>query len=257
MATFSNPPSPVTERLKHAREARGLSHRQIADVTRLSARVIQALEEGRLHQLPPGIYRRSIVRAVAREVGLDPEALLRAFLDEYPDAVPLPVSASVVAEPASTSHATWRRALAMLGAVVPLLAGVAYFGRTPVTRSSDDAPVRHTVRGPGVWRPEIVPAGGFSEAPPPLARPVAMLIAVSARCQLRVTADGGLLAARMFEPGESLRFAFSEGVDLSGDNAGAVQYSLNGQAGRQLGAAGQPLSAHIGRDDYPLFLSGR
>jgi hypothetical protein len=140
---------------------------------------------------------------------------------------------------------------------VPLLVGVAYFGRPLVQTGVREAPARGSSRDAGTWRPEIVPAGGFSEAPPPAAHPVTMLLTVSARCVLHVVADGGLVVGRTFEAGESMRVAFSDAVELSGDNAGVVQYSINGRAGRMLGAAGEMLSVRIGRDDYPSFLSGR
>ena len=61
----------------------------------------------------------------------------------------------------------------------------------------------------------------------------------------------------VFEAGESVRVAFSDSVELSGDNAGGVQFSINGRGGRLLGGSGEALAARLGRDDYPLFLSGR
>ena len=51
--------------------------------------VLTALEQDRIAQLPGGIYRRAIVRAFAREVGVDAEATLRTFLEQYPDEVPV------------------------------------------------------------------------------------------------------------------------------------------------------------------------
>jgi transcriptional regulator with XRE-family HTH domain len=246
----------VTERLKQARESRGLSHRQLAEVTKVSSRVLAALEDGRMDLVPAGVYRRSLVRLLAAEVGLPADETLHAFLAEHPDDLPLPGAPPVVSEPRVQTGA-WRRALAMLGAVVPLLVGVAYFGRPFVQTDVREAPAPVAPRDAGTWRPEIVPAGGFSEAPPPAARPVTMLLTVSGRCALHVVADGGLVTGRTFEAGESLRVAFSDAVELSGDNAGVVQYSINGRAGRMLGAAGEMLSVRIGRDDYPFFLSGR
>ena len=106
-------------------------------------------------------------------------------------------------------------------------------------------------------RTEVLPAGGFSETPAPEILPVTMLITVSSRCDLRVMADGELVIGRPLEAGESMRVAFHDELELSGSNAGAVQYSINGRAGRMLGAAGEPLSARIGRADYQFFLSGR
>lgn len=75
-------------RLLRARERAGLSLRQIADATKQSVRNLSALENNRVAQLPGGIYRRSIVRAYAAHVGLDPEGTLRSFLQQYPDDVP-------------------------------------------------------------------------------------------------------------------------------------------------------------------------
>jgi hypothetical protein len=43
-------------------------------------------------------------------------------------------------------------------------------------------------------------------------------------------------------------------IVLSGDDAGAVQFSINGRAGRQLGPAGSPLQLRIARDDYHAWL---
>ena len=44
MANPGHRPLSVTERLKQARESRGLSHRQIAEVAKVSSRIIAALE---------------------------------------------------------------------------------------------------------------------------------------------------------------------------------------------------------------------
>jgi cytoskeletal protein RodZ len=93
----------VAERLKEARESRGLSHRQIAEVAKVSTRVVSALESERLDVVPDGIYRRSLVRLFAGEVGLPPEETLIAFLTEHPDDLPMPG----VAPPIETGRRRW------------------------------------------------------------------------------------------------------------------------------------------------------
>lgn len=70
-----------------------MSLRQIADATKLSVSTLDALERGKVGFLPGGIYRRAIVRSYAREVGLDPEEMLREFLVEHPDDLPPPPGA--------------------------------------------------------------------------------------------------------------------------------------------------------------------
>jgi transcriptional regulator with XRE-family HTH domain len=246
-------PIRVAERLREAREARGLSHRQIADTTKLSVANVRAVETGQLASLPPGLYRRAIIRSIAREVGLHPEETVRGFLTECPDDLAEPCEVAVV-QPARPGPSPWRRVAAVIGTLVPLLAGVAYFGRGAL-------PGQPTLGLPtGGNRPpsaEAVAAGGLGPATRFDTRPVVMSITVSAACQLRVLADGAIVLGRMLDAGETIDVPFSDAIELSGDNAGAVQFSINGQAGRMLGAAGQPLSARITRDDYPAFLSQR
>ncbi|MEP7117509.1 MAG: helix-turn-helix transcriptional regulator [Acidobacteriota bacterium] len=76
--------------LRTKREASGRSLRDVADVTKLGVRVLDALERNQIERLPPGIFRRSVVRSYAREIGLDPEATLAAFLARHPDNLPPP-----------------------------------------------------------------------------------------------------------------------------------------------------------------------
>ncbi|MGE3276076.1 MAG: helix-turn-helix domain-containing protein [Vicinamibacterales bacterium] len=239
-------------RLRQAREQRDISLRQIADDTKLSVRALDALERGDIKSLPGGIYRRAIVRAYAEHVGLSPEDAVRQFLAQYPDE---PTPFTITDEPAPAPRRFSLHALLqIMGALVPVVAGVAYFSMAPVDTRRAAPPDVFAPRGVDEWRPEIVPAGGFAEAPPPAARPVALMLTVSSRCELRVVIDGREVIARQLEAGEQLQLDLTDEVVLSGDNAGAVQFSINGQAGRLLGEAGEPLQVRIARDDYETWL---
>lgn len=246
-------------RLREAREKRGLSHRQVADATKLSVRAIESLESGCLAELPEGIYRRSIIRAVAREVGLNPEQLLQEFTSVQPDVLPA-VPAVIVATPQAAT--SFNRMLTMVSTVLPLIAGAIYFG-LPMTKAmvteAPTAPVeqrRAETRRYEPGRTEILPVGGFAETPAPSSRlvPVVVTLTISSRCQLRIVADGNEILGRTMEQGETLPIELGEEILLLGDNASAVQFSINGQAGRLLGEPGEVLSARIGRDDYQDFL---
>jgi len=72
-------------KIRQLREERGVSLRQIADVTRISVSTLEALERNDLSQMPGGISSRSFVRSYAIEVGLDPEQAVRDFLSQFPD----------------------------------------------------------------------------------------------------------------------------------------------------------------------------
>ena len=244
------PLEPAT-RLRQAREAKGLSCRQLAEITKLSVRTIESLEGDCVSALPEGIYRRAIVKVVAREVGLNPDQLLSEFSAAHPDDLPAPESAAVASshEPSRSLQAI----LTLAGVVLPLVAGVAYFAWSSSRVSAGSAIVEAApISAPG--RSEVLPAGGFAAAAMALPRPVVVTLTMSSRCQLRIVADGREILGRTVQQGETLPVELGEELWLLGDNASAVQFSINGQAGRLLGAPGEVLSVRIGRDDYEDFL---
>ena len=71
-------------KIKRLREERGVSLRQIADTTKISIGVFEALERNDISRLPGGIFSRAFVRSYAIEVGLDPEQTVRDFLLQFP-----------------------------------------------------------------------------------------------------------------------------------------------------------------------------
>jgi cytoskeletal protein RodZ len=241
-------------RLRLAREHKGLSHRQVAEATKLSVRQIEFLEKGNLSGLPEGIYRRSIIKAVAREVGLNPDQLLAEFTSLNPDDMQAPPNVLIAEPKAATS---FNKVLTLVSAVLPMVAGILYFGLPLMRAMVADAPrpVQHERRLEQA-RAEIVPVGGFKDTPVTNSRPVPVVVTltISSRCQLRIVADGNEIVGRTMEQGETLPIELGEELLLLGDNASAVQFSINGQAGRQLGEPGDVLSARIGRDDYQDFL---
>ncbi len=239
-------------RLRQAREAQGLSHRQLAEATKLAVRAIEQLESDRIADLPDGIYRRSIVRAVAREVGLNPDQILAEFIARHPDHLAAAAGVAVVEQKPISS---FQRALAFVSATLPLAAGVLYFA-LPNERAHVAVVLPSTIeqRAAEPMRAEIMPVAGLIERPLTRPRPVVVTLTISARCQLRVVADGSEILGRVMEPGETVPIELGDELILLGDNASAVQFSINGQAGVLLGEPGDVLSARIGRDDYQDFL---
>lgn len=70
-------------RLKEAREAKGVSLRDIAAATKISVVTLEALERHDYARLPGGIFSRAFVRAYALAVGLEPESAVNDFLVEF------------------------------------------------------------------------------------------------------------------------------------------------------------------------------
>lgn len=72
-------------RLRRRREQQGNTIRAIADDTKISASLFEALERDDVSRWPTGLFRRAYFRAYAAAIGLDVESSLREFLALYPD----------------------------------------------------------------------------------------------------------------------------------------------------------------------------
>jgi cytoskeletal protein RodZ len=68
------------ENLRQRREQRGLTIDAISNVTKISPRMLLALEEERFDQLPGGVFNKGFVRAYARQLGLSEEETLNDYL---------------------------------------------------------------------------------------------------------------------------------------------------------------------------------
>ena len=75
----------VGTKLKRARERCGLSLRQIADSTKISASVLEGLERDDITYLPGGVLGRGYVRSFAEAVKLDPEVTVAEFVAQFPE----------------------------------------------------------------------------------------------------------------------------------------------------------------------------
>lgn len=80
----------MLERMRQAREERGLDLDALARRTRIRVHQLEAIEQGCFDRLPRGVYARAVVRAYAEAVGLEPNnavAELGPLLPEPEDAM--------------------------------------------------------------------------------------------------------------------------------------------------------------------------
>lgn len=115
------PETGIGERLRLAREARGLTVADVAATTRISTRALLAIELERFHDLPGGIFRRTFVQAYADAVGLDGGDCARTYVARFEPPAPLN---------ADGDRSDWpQTAIALVVAIVlaVLLAGIVAF----------------------------------------------------------------------------------------------------------------------------------
>ena len=89
-------------RLRYERERRQIALRSIAEGTKISFSLLEGLERDDVSRWPSGIFRKSFVRAYAEAIGLDPDSVVREFVERYPDPLEVDVVAPVSPPPSSS-----------------------------------------------------------------------------------------------------------------------------------------------------------
>lgn len=90
-------PESLGARLRAERLRKKISIASIAESTKILGALLEGLEHDDVSRWPSGLYRRAFIRAYADAIGLDPEPVVREFLERFPD--PEEVAASQPSAP--------------------------------------------------------------------------------------------------------------------------------------------------------------
>lgn len=245
-----------------------MSLRQIANSTRISVMSLEALERSDLSRLPGGIFTRAFVRAYAEEVGLDPDSTIQDFLAELPPEAATATSHYAAVEDGEKLDSD-RKAVATALRIVlvslPIIGLVIYYGvRGTPAAPGGDAPgaAPHTPAIEGAVAPQspatAVEAPGAA-TPGPGAAPqtsgLSMEFSTKATCWVSVTTDGEQVFSALMNAGQRRVVTAKEQIALNVGDAGAFVYTLNGRAGKPLGAPGEVVSMRITLANLHNFLT--
>ncbi|HEX8525501.1 helix-turn-helix domain-containing protein [Allosphingosinicella sp.] len=227
----------VGERLKQAREARGITLDEIASQTRIPVRHLQHIETGDWEALPAATYSVGFARSYAGAVGLD-GAEIGAEVRELLGANRRPATVAEYYEPADPARVP-PRALAIAAAVIAVLLVIGYLVfRSGLDGDTDPKQAETTAPPPAVQpQPPAQPASPQAAAGQPVT-----LTAIG-EVWLRVYEQGGrTIAERTLAPGESFQIPATSAQPLL--RVGAPE-SLRVTVGQTvlppLGPPGQPI----------------
>jgi cytoskeletal protein RodZ len=271
-------------RLRDARERRGVSLRQIANATKISVGVLEALERNDISRLPGGIFGRGFVRSYAIEVGLDPETTIQDFIAQFPnDSVTAGHPASDRVEDTEAVESDRRTAgtfLWLMVISVPIAASLLYFatlGRRadtapPPAAVAAPAPVPEqpaasraaTAASPGITStttPTTAPASEPADARPAVsATPSDQLtVGLTAKrpCWVSATVDGRRAIERLLQAGEQQTVTVRREMVLTAGDASAIALQFNGADARALGKSGEVVTARFNLTNFKDYLQAR
>lgn len=96
--------------LRRERELRQITLREISEATKINHRYLEALERNDFRHLPGGVFNKGFVRAYSQYIGIDPDRMVLAYLDEERrQAGPSPTEAEAAREPVKPKAFSTRR----------------------------------------------------------------------------------------------------------------------------------------------------
>jgi cytoskeletal protein RodZ len=266
------------EKLRRERLRRHMELSQIAGELKISARLLEAIEDEKFERLPGAIFTKSFVRQYARFLGLDEEELVnevQAVIES-----PFAIQTLLEAEPADIraplihvppveaweslrekrfSKLSWLSAAAtVIGAM--LLCSIIYSQWQPGPQQAVALPQTTEPPRPPATVVQSVPTPDPA-APPPAASPapsdtpsasaaengesinspvVRLELTAREKVWISARADGKVLFSGMLTENETRTVEANDKLLLRVGNAGALDVTLNGKSLGALGAKGQP-----------------
>lgn len=251
--------------LRRARTARQLSLGDISSRTKINQAILRAIEENRFDRVPGGLFTRGYLRAFAREVHLDPEAIVAKYRAEFEQPiVELPSPEQVthrIPDYLLTVDGT-RDRRRLFGLAIVLLIGAAYFGYARkialapppvvVAPHATETPQPTDAVETAAAAPALTPTTGTVDTPE--AGPLKLAIEAKGDCWVAVTVDGKSAIARMMKAGEREQFNVNDRAALRIGDPAAFSFTLNGMPGRVSGTAHTAVNLTFDRQNYKSIL---
>lgn len=129
--------------LKRERELRGISLAEISKTTKISVRLLEAIEKDRFDILPEGVFRKSFIKSYAKYLGMNEEQILHEYdLEVQPSAASQAAPEKPSVSFRNSSAGSKRALLRTLGILLLLVAaGFGFWYLTRASRKKEVAPL--------------------------------------------------------------------------------------------------------------------
>jgi len=256
--TLPGHPRAFGEELRRLRSNSGLSLDDINAETKISLRVLEALETGRFQFLPEQVFSRNFVRQYARTIGVDDERLVVAFEEAW-ERFQLSSGthpALMVAEAPPRAPIRWRFWIPIAAGVLILFA-VAFVilgGSEPRNELMPDPRRPARVPSDRGFDPSGVQVVTSTITPGEADQEEIDLISLTVRveeekeCWIQYRDREGMTGHRLLKGGQEVTLDLAGPVKLTVGNAGAVTVVVGGTEYSNLGVAGQVVHTELSRE---------
>ncbi|MCS6783162.1 MAG: DUF4115 domain-containing protein [Gloeomargarita sp. SKYBB_i_bin120] len=224
----------IGQYLRQVREDKHLSLADVSAHTHIQTRMLRALEEGDVQELPEPVYVRGFLRQYARL--LQVEDLDLSILDTGMPVTPLPASSS----PSGPSLRPWHLYLTYFALILGAIGLLSYLLRpTPKPQASlSPAPETPARPKPSPQMPVSPSPVAVTPSPAP-ASAIQVQVEMTGQSWLQVVADGQVVFEGILSAGATQRWTARETLVLAAGNAGEVQVRINDGPPQPLGEKGE------------------
>lgn len=221
------------ERIRSYRTDAGVEIADLAARTRIGARYLLSLEEGRLEDLPGPVFVKGFIRSVCAEFGRDPFPLMELVDQIHFEEPP---------EEADGAIGSKRIIPLILSGV--LLAGLVTGGILLHGGGKEEDRGQATVQPPVTEQavPEVAQEGFTSDES---IVELDLVLRATEKTWLRIQADSSEPWETTMKAGDEIRIKAVDRVTLYIGNAGGILFELNGRRFGPLGTQGQVISNYV------------
>ncbi len=233
--------------LKKTRETKNLLVDEVSERTRIPAKVISALEDGRLDELPSAFYARTFVKTYARFLGVSEEKEIKDFLSgvKKKDKQVLMLKGE---ESTGLSFAKYRKHAGLVVLTVAVV-WIAAFSVSQMKKFVKNYAAKKEKATAAVAGPEEKKAPDKIKVEKP-AKTEGVELVVEARYNtwIQVRSDGRLLFRGILKKREKDSWTANDKIEFEVGNAGGVSVKINGEDRGFPGKKGEKKSVVITED---------
>ena len=210
--------------LRRQREIREIPLREIADVTKISIRYLEALEQDRFEMLPAPVFAKGFLREYSKYVGLDPDEVVNSYLTAGQQGEEEEAEDPVVG--ATGPRSSGFPALIAFAVLIAVLVLVFFLLR--VWRSAEPAVPPPPIAAPVIPPPPVAAAVEPQIVDAPTV-PLLVTMDFTEDCWVEAEVDGERRLSELHVQGESMRLEAVSRVSLTLGNPAGVRVEVNGE----------------------------
>lgn len=233
-------------RLRQFRTQQSMILEDVAAQTRIQERLLRAIEEGRLDQLPEPVYIKGFIKQFADALGLNG----KEFANEFPTGSSIPLIKASWRHVPVTQLRPFHLYLVYVLLVIGAVNGLSFLVRRSATTAANygDYPRQSLQQAPAPsnsprvmnFQPKLestklIKASQDSQNN----KPVQVGVIMKSESWIRVVADGKLEYEGVLQQGTQKTWVAEQQLSVRAGNAGGVMVEFNNKSATQMGAPGE------------------